>query len=236
MKAEFIRYKDSFKSLKIGEMSIIRDFLENLGLFDKKDYKLKKNKNNKKTLEITNDGWILFSDNDELTFKLLNFLEKKIIDILIIDGNLNLGYTTIKSLPSGLFINDDLNLEKTLIKLLHNNLKVGRHCNLTYCKELKYLPDNLNIGGDLEIYRTNILKFPKNLRVEGNLYMEGNKYIDSFPKKMYIGGRLYCNNTKLAKKYFPKTSSYMMDKYRLDLFKKEIHIFRGIVNTSGLYI
>jgi hypothetical protein len=71
---------------------------------------------------------------------------------LYIDGDLDLKYLDIKSLPEGLEVGGDLLLHSTNIEFLPEGLKVGGDLNLFYCQKLKSLPKGLEVGGLLWLH------------------------------------------------------------------------------------
>ena len=96
------------------------------------------------------------------------------------EGDLDLNYTPITSLPSNL-------------------TKVGGDLRLSYTK-ITSLLDNLTVGGNLNLSDTNITSLPYNLTVGGNLNLF-NTQITSLPSNLTVGGDLDLFYTPLSKKY-----------------------------------
>ena len=78
---------------------------------------------------------------------------------LYIDGDLDLKYLDIKSLPEGLEVGGDLLLHSTNIEFLPEGLKVGGDLNLFYCQKLKSLPKGLEVGGFIVIRHTPLREY-----------------------------------------------------------------------------
>ena len=72
-------------------------------------------------------------------------------------GNLNLNYTPITSLPSGLSVEGYLNLYNTPIKSLPSGLKVGESLYLD-SSEITSLPFDLKVEGKVSLYHTPLSK------------------------------------------------------------------------------
>jgi hypothetical protein len=98
---------------------------------------------------------------------------------LNVEGDLDLSYTSITSIPDNLQVGGHLDLENTNIETLPDNLKVGGFLDLDNSL-ITSLPDNLKVGGTLNIKNTDIKTLPNNLQV---------------------GGFLDLINTPIAKKY-----------------------------------
>ena len=85
------------------------------------------------------------------------------------EGDLDLNYTPITSLPSNLTkVGGDLRLSYTKITSLPDNLTVGGNLNLSDTN-ITSLPYNLTVGGNLNLFNTQITSLPSNLTVEGDL-------------------------------------------------------------------
>jgi len=88
---------------------------------------------------------------------------------LIVNGNLDLGYTKIKTLPHDLIVNGFLDLACAKITSLPNNLTVNGWLNLS-CTNISSLPNNLTVNGSLDLDYSKINSLPNNLTVNGNLW------------------------------------------------------------------
>lgn len=113
-----------------------------------------------------------------LTYKIINQLPIT-NDDLHINGDLNLRFKTLITLPKNLHVSGNLDLYNASIEYLPDNLYVGGYLDLesTYIKKL---PDNLHVGTYLDIASTNIQYLPNNL---------------------YIGKDLICYFTPLSKNH-----------------------------------
>ena len=79
---------------------------------------------------------------------------------LTIEGDLDLDYRNITSLPEGLKVNGYLNLYGCkYLKSLPKDLEVGESLNLRFCTELTSLPKGLKVGGDLYIRGAYLAKY-----------------------------------------------------------------------------
>jgi len=94
------------------------------------------------------------------------------------EGDLDLNYTPITSLPQGLKVKGYLDL---------NNTKITS------------LPKDLEVKGSLNLSSTPITSLPQGLKVGRNLYLNTN--ITSLPQDLKVGGNLWLRNTPISKKY-----------------------------------
>jgi hypothetical protein len=94
------------------------------------------------------------------------------------EGDLDLNYTPITSLPQDLKVKGYLDL---------NNTKITS------------LPKDLEVRGSLNLSSTPITSLPQGLKVGGNLYLNTN--ITSLPRGLEVGGNLWAYGTPLSKKY-----------------------------------
>jgi len=92
-------------------------------------------------------------------------------DDLIVNGDINMEYSNIESLPEGLHINGDFSLFGSEIKSLPKDLYVGENLSVGYCDNLTSLPEGLYVGGNLSLAGTNITSLPKGLKVDGFLFI-----------------------------------------------------------------
>ena len=92
-------------------------------------------------------------------------------DDLIVNGDINMEYSDIESLPEGLYVNGDLSLFGSEIKSLPKDLYVSENLSVGYCDNITSLPEGLYVGGNLSIAKTNISSLPKGLKVEGFLFI-----------------------------------------------------------------
>ena len=70
---------------------------------------------------------------------------------LIVNDDLDLSETYIKSLPKGLKVYGDLDLTLTDIEFLPKGLEVRGDLILDGCANIKSLPKGLKVGGNLEL-------------------------------------------------------------------------------------
>ena len=120
--------------------------------------------------------------------KVLKKLESYPLDQRVIKGDLDLSFTPITSLPSGLKVIGNLSLSDAPITSLPAGLKVGGNFNL-YGTEITSLPAELRVGGDLNLSRTPIKSLPNGLRVGGDLNLSDTP-IASLPDGLKVGGDL----------------------------------------------
>ena len=92
-------------------------------------------------------------------------------DDLIVNGDINMEYSDVESLPEGLYVNGDLSLFGSEIKSLPKDLYVSENLYVGYCDNITSLPEGLYVGGNLSIAKTNISSLPKGLKVDGFLFI-----------------------------------------------------------------
>jgi hypothetical protein len=99
-------------------------------------------------------------------------------DDLHINGNLDLTFSKIESLPEGLNVSGDL--------------------NLTFCDNISSLPEGLIVRGNLSLFDSKITFLPEGLKVEGWLDISNTnleKYTDDEIRDMikpgFIEGKIY---------------------------------------------
>ena len=90
------------------------------------------------------------------------------------DGNLNLSYTDVQTLPDNLTVGGGLDLRNTQIQTLPDNLTVCGWLDLSGT-QIQTLPDNLTVGGGLCLRNTQIQTLPDNLTVGGWLDLSGSR-------------------------------------------------------------
>jgi hypothetical protein len=99
-------------------------------------------------------------------------------DDLIVNGDINMEYSNIESLPEGLYVNGDLSLFGSEIKSLPKDLYVSENLYVGYCDNITSLPEGLYVGGNLSIAKTNISSLPKGLKVDGFLFIRYTPLVD----------------------------------------------------------
>ena len=115
-----------------------------------------------------------------LAYKILNDFDNIRDNELIVNGNLNLAYKNITSLPDALM--------------------VGGNLSLTRCTSLTSLPDAFMVGGNLGLTGcSNITSLPDGLKVGGNLYLTGCTNLTCLPEGLHVEGDLFAANTPFAK-------------------------------------
>ena len=92
-------------------------------------------------------------------------------DDLIVNGDINMEYSDVESLPEGLYVNGDLKLSRSEINSLPKDLYVSENLSVGYCDNITSLPEGLYVGGNLSIAKTNISSLPKGLKVDGFLFI-----------------------------------------------------------------
>jgi len=131
--------------------------------------------------------------------KIMYYQDELSPEELKIKGDLQLHYTTIKSLPDSLEVEGSLYLYSSKIESLPNNLKVGGNLTLDFSSFIDFLPDNLKVGGNLSIDYTSIKSLPNNLKVGDNLFLEDSK-IESLPSDLEVGEVIYVKDKNQLKK------------------------------------
>ena len=111
---------------------------------------------------------------DELTDEGLN-----------VEGDLDLSYSKITSLPDNLQVGGNLDLSYSKITSLPDNLKVGGYLALV-ASPITSLPDNLSVGSSLYLGITPIDSLPDNLKVEKDLYLQGTLFSKKYTKEEII--------------------------------------------------
>jgi hypothetical protein len=134
---------------------------------------------------------------DKGSFKWKIIFNELTYDELNINGNLELSYTKVTSLPEG--------------------LKVRGNLNLDYSK-ITSLPEGLSVGGYFDLSNTNITSLPERLEVAGNLYLDYS-FIKSLPKDLKVGGTLYIYKSPL-KEY---TNEELREMVKLGFLKGDIY-------------
>lgn len=115
------------------------------------------------------------------------------------EGNLDLSYALISSLPNDLkIVKGNLDLRHTKIKKLPDSLTtVGGHLVLKD-SQIKSLPDNLTVYGDVDVSNTEIKSLPCGLTVGGSLYAS-NTNITCLPDDLFVVGGIDVSNTKIKR-------------------------------------
>jgi hypothetical protein len=80
-------------------------------------------------------------------------------DDLIVNGDLDLSDTKIRTLPNGLKIGKHLDLSRTNITSLPKGLYVGGSLLLIKCVNLTFLPKGLEVGLNLFIGKTQLTNY-----------------------------------------------------------------------------
>ena len=136
-----------------------------------------------------------------LSYKILNDFDNIRDNELIVNGNLNLAYKNITTLPEGLQVEGSLYLSRcTSLTSLPDGLQVGGSLGLSRCISLTSLPDGLQVGGYLVLSGcTNITSLPEGLKVGDKLNLRSCTNLTSLPDGLKVEGDLYLANTPLAK-------------------------------------
>ena len=112
--------------------------------------------------------YLIKIDNPKVDVLTKHVLDLPINDIdLFIRGELDLAYTTYKTLPDNLTINGDM---------------------ILYCTHLYALPKNLHVKGNMIIYDYNMYTFENDLRVDGKIYVPRQceeEYREIYPNLKY---------------------------------------------------
>ena len=88
-----------------------------------------------------------------LKYKLLYDPDSITSEDLVVEGDLNLNYSKITSLPDNLTVKGDLDLDESELEFLPNNLKVGETLYLSDT-QVSSIPNNLQVGRHLYIINT----------------------------------------------------------------------------------
>ena len=105
---------------------------------------------------------------------------------LIVNGDVNMEYSDVESLPEGLHVNGDLSLFGSEIKSLPKDLYVSENLYVGYCDNITSLPEGLYVGGNLSIAKTNISSLPKGLKVEGFLFIRYTPLVNFSDEELII--------------------------------------------------
>ncbi len=112
------------------------------------------------------------------------------------EGNLDLRYSSVTSLPDNLKVPGYLDLEGTPITSLPDNLTVGGGLYIRGTK-ITSLPDNLTVSGSLWLSDTKTTSLSDNLTVGGSLWLSNTK-ITSLPDNLTVGGSLWLDHTPIT--------------------------------------
>ena len=126
---------------------------------------------------------VWYTDTEEFNFRLFKAFDgdsekfakyhNKFYEKIVVDGDLDLSYTPITSLPDNLHVEGGLYLVETPITSL---------------------PDNLSVGGNLNLIRTPITSLSDNLVVKGKIVIYGtplNQNDELFKEYMAKGYKFY---------------------------------------------
>lgn len=138
-------------------------------------------------------------------------------DELKVEGDLDLYYTPVETLPDNLTVGGDLDLMHTKVKVLPNNLTVGGDLDVSNTPiveipstlkvggklslngtNVEKLPDNLILNGSLELMDSSLTELPDNFKVDGDLMLNGSK-ISKLPNKLKVGRVLFMTGTPITK-------------------------------------
>jgi len=150
---------------------------------------------------------------------------------LIIKGDLNLGNTTITSLPPGLEVRGTLYLESSEVASLPENLKVGGNLWLQGTK-ITTLPKGLEVGAILDLNNTKIESLPEDLKVGKFLYLR-NSGVTSLPSSLKVGDTIYIGGGRLKPEGIPVNLREKIDWYGGTFEDYENYIKMGTVKLPG---
>lgn len=118
----------------------------------------------------------------------------------VVEGDLDLKYTSIQYLPEGLMVRGDLDLMYTSIQSLPKILTVRGSLNLQETP-IQSLPKGLSVGRSLRLTRSSIQSLPEELAVGMSLYLGdtplSRKYTQGEIQRMiestggYVRGKIY---------------------------------------------
>ena len=138
----------------------------------------------------------------------LKRLERLPEDQRVVKGDLDLRYTPITSLPTGLKVGGYLDLTDTPITSLPADLKVGGSLYLNGTP-ITSLPADFQVGGYLTLTRTRVTSLPSGLKVGGDLILT-NTPITSLPADLKVGGDIF----GLDRKYWADVPEHLKGKLR----------------------
>jgi hypothetical protein len=137
---------------------------------------------------------------DKGSFKWKVIFNELTYDELNINGNLDLSYTKVTSLPEGLRVKGWVNLMGCLaIVSLPEGLEVGDYLSLA-SSNIESLPKGLKVGGNLNLRNSKIKNIPDDIEIGGSLYLQKTK-ITSLPKGLIIKGYLVLNSNDSLSKF-----------------------------------
>ena len=146
---------------------------------------------------------------------------KTLPENLTVGGWLDLSNTQIQVLPEGLTVGGTLDLRNTPIKTLPENLTAGGWLNLSNTP-IQVLPEGLTVGGTLDLSNTPIKTLPENLTVGGWLNLS-NTPIQALPESLKIGGYIYLENTKLSDSQ--EELNHKVQKFQNGEYKENSYIY-----------
>lgn len=117
-------------------------------------------------------------------------------DNLTVLGNLDMYGSQIKELPKGLVVYGNINVSKTLIEELPEDLVVGGNIEANNTP-LKKLPENLVVPGYLDVTFTPLRVLPNNLVVGRTLYLQ-KTHLEKLPIGLTIGQSLDVRKTLIT--------------------------------------
>ena len=100
----------------------------------------------------------IHKDRDNFIWK-LKFNESLTKDDLVVNGDLDLTDSTLKSLPDNLEVKGDMQTRFSKIEELPKGLKVGGTLWLLRCEDLTSLPKGLRVGLHLDIWNSPLKKY-----------------------------------------------------------------------------
>ena len=117
---------------------------------------------------------VVLLEQEENNKRVWNTTPERFIMVLnnVFNGNSEMFRKILNKKYDNIIINEDLDLSESRIKTLPDNLKVKGYLNLNYTK-IESLPDNLHVEGNLYLAFTRIYSLPDNLRVGGKIYIHG---------------------------------------------------------------
>lgn len=113
-------------------------------------------------------------------------------DELYVNGDLDLSYTKIKTLPKKLTVSGNLNLTDSSISHIEGDIIVGENFSLYDCNKLTYLSGNFAIGGKLNLKYCELLtNLPEKLKVGADLNLSYCKSLKFLPEGLRCGGSVH---------------------------------------------
>ena len=108
---------------------------------------------------------------------------------LVVKGDLNISYTSVKRIPDDISIGRSLIVSNSKLEYIPDNFTVNGMLNISGCKNLRYLPKNLEVKGELVMISTRIKSLPDDIIIEKDLNLT-NSQLEHLPDNFTVDGDL----------------------------------------------